>query len=209
MLVVPSASLAEAVMPTRLPLAEFSARLLAAGLLSVTGVTSNSSTSVRLIVKFSVVKLPSVLVARMVMLCEVAASKLSSVPSATVTTPVLALIAKRSAGAIVQRVGDRVGRAVGVAGGGGDANQAAVGGVFGEAVGGRVTVADRRDVEFIDIGQTDREVLGREAAVGAGCPDGDAVRGGCFEVEQGAIGYADDAVELLIAKRPPALLSSE
>ncbi len=39
-LVVPSASLAEAVIPTRLPLAEFSARLLAAGLLSVTGVTS-------------------------------------------------------------------------------------------------------------------------------------------------------------------------
>ncbi len=72
--------------PTRLPLAEFSARLLAAGLLSATGVTSNSSTSVRLIVKFSVVKLPSALVARMMMLWEVAASKLSSVPSATLTT---------------------------------------------------------------------------------------------------------------------------
>ncbi len=36
-LVVPSASLAEAVIPTRLPLAGFSARLLAAGLLSLTG----------------------------------------------------------------------------------------------------------------------------------------------------------------------------
>ncbi len=94
-LVVPSASLAEAVMPTREPLAEFSARLLAAGLLSLTGVTSNSSTSVRLIVKFSVVELPSALVARMVMLCEVAASKLSREPSATLTTPVLASIAKR------------------------------------------------------------------------------------------------------------------
>ncbi len=56
---------------------------------------SNSSTSVRLIVKFSVVKLPSALVARMVMLWEVAASKLSSVPSATLTTPVELLIAKR------------------------------------------------------------------------------------------------------------------
>ncbi len=37
----------------------------------------------------------------------------------------------------------------------------------------------------------------------------DAVGGGGFEVEQGAIGYADHPVELLIAKRPPALLSSE
>ncbi len=45
--------------------------------------------------KFSVVKLPSALVARMVMLWEVAASKLSSVPSATLTTPVELLIAKR------------------------------------------------------------------------------------------------------------------
>ncbi len=40
--------------------------------------------------KFSVVKLPSALVARMVMLWEVAASKLSREPSATLTTPVLA-----------------------------------------------------------------------------------------------------------------------
>ncbi len=103
MLVVPSASLAEAVIPTREPLAEFSARLLAAGLLSVTG----------------------------------------------------------------------------------------------------------GDVELIDIGQVDREVLGREAAVGAGCPDGDAVGGGGFELSSVPSATLTTPVLALIAKRPPALLSSE
>src|SRR4029450_5989617 len=51
-LLVASASLASAVTPTTVPLAAFSATLLAAALLSLTAPTSNSSTSVTLMVKF-------------------------------------------------------------------------------------------------------------------------------------------------------------
>ena len=57
--------------------------------------TGPSLTLVRLIVKLAVEKLISLEVARTVMLCEVAASKLSSVPLATVTTPVLLWIVNR------------------------------------------------------------------------------------------------------------------
>ena len=73
-LLVPSASEADAVMPTAVPLAEFSASELAEALVSVTDPTSNSSTSVRLMVKICVEKLPSLEVARTVTLCEVADS---------------------------------------------------------------------------------------------------------------------------------------
>ena len=73
-LFVASASEAEAVMPTAVPLAEFSANELAVALVSVTDPTSNSSTSVRLIVNTCVEKLPSLDVARTVTLCEVADS---------------------------------------------------------------------------------------------------------------------------------------
>ena len=92
-LVVASASLAEAVIPTSVPIAAFSATLLAAALVSLIAPTSNSSTSVRLIVKPCVLKLPSAEVARTMMPWLAAASR-SSAP-ATVTTPLPALIANR------------------------------------------------------------------------------------------------------------------
>ena len=92
-LVVASASLAEAVIPTSVPTAAFSATLLAAALASLIAPTSNSSTSVRLTVKACVLKLPSAEVARTTMPWLAAASR-SSAP-ATVTTPLLASIAKR------------------------------------------------------------------------------------------------------------------
>ena len=92
---VASASDALAVIPTNVPLAEFSAMLFAVALVSVTDPTSNSSTSVKLIVKLAVEKLVSLEVARTVMVWLVAASKFNRVLLATVTTPVLLLIVKR------------------------------------------------------------------------------------------------------------------
>ncbi|MNY56386.1 hypothetical protein D3C86_1924600 [compost metagenome] len=50
-MVVASASLAKAVMPTRVPMAMFSSMALAAALVSVGVVTSNSSTSLMVMVK--------------------------------------------------------------------------------------------------------------------------------------------------------------
>ena len=66
-LVVASASLAEAVMPTSVPTAAFSATLSAAASVSLIAPTSNSSTSVRAIVNAWVLKLPSAEVARTTM----------------------------------------------------------------------------------------------------------------------------------------------
>ena len=94
-LVVASASLAAAVIPTAVPLAAFSSTALAVPLASLTAPTLNSSTSLMLMVKFCSLVEPSAEVARTVMSCEAFASRLSSVPSATVTTPVLASMAKR------------------------------------------------------------------------------------------------------------------
>ena len=66
-LVVASASLAAAVMPTAVPIAAFSWTALAAALESVTAPTSNSSTSPMVMVNTRVVVVVSLLVARTVM----------------------------------------------------------------------------------------------------------------------------------------------
>ena len=95
MFVVASASLAKAVMPTVVPLAAFSLTALAAALVSIGAVTSNSSTSLRAMVKTVLAVEPSVLVARTVMSCEAAASRLRSPLLATVTTPDEPSMAKR------------------------------------------------------------------------------------------------------------------
>ena len=63
--------------------------------MSTGAVTSNSSRSLTAIVNVVSFVDPSSLVARMVMLCDAAASRSSSEPSATVTTPLSASIAKR------------------------------------------------------------------------------------------------------------------
>ncbi len=88
-----SASVASAVTPTVVPTVAFSLTASAAALLSVTAPMSNSSTSVTFTVNACVLKLPSALVARTVMLWLVALSA-SSAP-ATVTIPLAPLIAKR------------------------------------------------------------------------------------------------------------------
>ena len=85
----------EVIIPTAVPFGALSLTSLAAAFVSLIGPISNSSTSFRLIVKPRVENDVSLLVARTVMLCEAAASRSSSVPSATVTTPVIALMAKR------------------------------------------------------------------------------------------------------------------
>ena len=92
-LVVASASLAAAVIPTAVPLAAFSSTALAATLLSAGVVTSNSSTSPIVMVNVRVVVVVSLLVARTVMSYVPAASR--SIPPATVTTPVVAWMANR------------------------------------------------------------------------------------------------------------------
>ncbi len=67
-LVVASASLAEAVIPTTVPAIAFSVTSFVAPSTSVTLPTLNSSTSLTLIVIAAVLKLPSLDVARTVML---------------------------------------------------------------------------------------------------------------------------------------------
>ena len=60
---------------------------------------------------------------------------------------------------VLQRVGDRVGRRVGVAGRSGDADDRADDRVFIHCVGRAVGIGDRSDVEFIDIVDVDRHHL--------------------------------------------------
>ena len=74
-MVVASASLALAVMPTELPVAAFSLTALAVASVSIGAETSNSSTSLRLIVKTVSAVEASADVARTVMLCDAAASR--------------------------------------------------------------------------------------------------------------------------------------
>ena len=97
-----------------------------------------------------------------------------------------------SAGVIVQRVGDRVVGRVGVGGQGRHTDHRAVGGVFIDRVGGRVTVGDRSDVEFIDIVDRDREDPSLERSVGRGGPHRDDATGPVrFAVDRP--GHGDDA----------------
>ena len=93
-MVVASESDDEAVIPTSVPSAAFSLTALAAALESVGLVTSNSSTSVILIVKTWSVYEASAEVARTVMF-RVAPSASRSIAPATETTPVLLLIENR------------------------------------------------------------------------------------------------------------------
>ena len=91
--VVASPSLADAVIPTGVPLAAFSATLLDTGLASTGVDTEDSLTSLILMVTVIVVNDESLLVARMMISYEDAASR--SIASATVTTPVFGSIANR------------------------------------------------------------------------------------------------------------------
>ena len=74
MLVVASASLAKAVIPTKVPLAAFSETEFKALLVSVIDEVSNSSTSAKLIVNSLLNVAPEASVTRTVIACEVAAS---------------------------------------------------------------------------------------------------------------------------------------
>ena len=94
MLLVASASLADASMPTTVPTVAFSSTALAVPSVSVTAPTSNSSTSLMAIAKTWSVNELSDEVARTVML-RLAPSVSRSIAPLTVTTPVLELIVKR------------------------------------------------------------------------------------------------------------------
>ncbi|MNS51026.1 hypothetical protein D3C72_836900 [compost metagenome] len=96
-LVVASASLAKAVMPTREPMAMFSSTALAAALVSVGVVTSNSSTSLMAMVKVCAWLEPSALVA-VTSIFTLAPRASRSMAAATVTTPVAGSMANRPPG---------------------------------------------------------------------------------------------------------------
>ena len=94
MLVVASASLPAAVIPTTVPTVAFSSTLLLVALVSVTDPTLNSSTSLTAMEKTWSVCDPSLEVARTVMEREAPSASRSMAP-ATATTPVVLSIAKR------------------------------------------------------------------------------------------------------------------
>ena len=104
----------------------------------------------------TVLKLVSLDVARMVMLWLVAVS--ASRAAATVTTPVLASMAKEAAGIIVEAVADRV-AAIGIGRIGRDADGGTHDGIFVDGIGGRIRIAHRADRPFIDIRNVDRKRL--------------------------------------------------
>ena len=95
-------------------------------------------------------------------------------------------------GGVVEAVADGIG-AVGVGRQGGHADSCAVGGVFGDRIGGGVAVGDRADIGLIGVAQIDRESLGAGRSVARRGLDGDGVRGGGLVVEQRGIGDSDDA----------------
>ena len=181
-LVVASASIATAVMPTSVPGAAFSATLSAAALASVMGPTPNSLTSATAIVKPWVEKLPSAEVARTTMPCEVAVS--ASRRSGYRHHSGHAVDGEEAAGAVVQAVGDGVGARVGVRGRSSDSYGCAHDGVLGDRVGAGIGIAHRSDIELVDIGHRDGIGLRREAAIRRGRAHHDVVRCGGFGVER-------------------------
>ena len=138
-LVVASASLAAAVMPTAVPLAAFSSTALAVPLLSAGAVTSNSSTSPIVIVKVRVVvrRVAAGGADRDV----VAAGRLAVDPAGHRDHARRGVDGKPSARVVVQRVADRI-RAVRIVGKGRQADRGAVGRVLQHVVGRGVGVAD-------------------------------------------------------------------
>ena len=82
-----------------------------------------------------------------------------------------------SAVVVLQAVGDRIVRGIGVAGRGGDADRGADDRVLIDRIGRGVAVGDRADVEFVQVVDRDREHLVGERAVARGGPDRDVVAG--------------------------------
>ena len=113
---------------------------LAAALVSLTAPTSNSSTSLIVIVNAVSAVEPSAEVARTVMLCDAAVSRSSSCRGHRDHARV-GVDREPAAGVVVQRVGDRVGGGIRVAGHGRDADRRAVGRVLVDRVGRGVAVA--------------------------------------------------------------------
>ncbi len=92
---VASPSEAKAVMPTVVPMAAFSLTALAAASLSLSGVMSNSSTSVTAMAKDWVELEPSWEVAVTPIVIEASLSRSKLAPAAMRTSPVTASITKR------------------------------------------------------------------------------------------------------------------
>ena len=189
---VASASLVNAVTPTTVLVAAFSSTALIVASLSIGVVTSNSSTSLTLIVITAVSKLPSLDVARTVMLWLAAASRSSSVPLSTVTTPLTASILNLPPACVVQRVGDRAVGRIRVARKRGHTDDGVGRGVLVDGVNRGVAVDRRGDIELVDVVNVDRHHRGVETAVTRRGSHGDVVAGSGFAIEQRAIVNSDD-----------------
>ncbi len=126
--------------------------------------------------------------ARTVIVCVAAASR--SMAPATVTTPVAGVDGEASAGIVGERVGHGAGGGIAVGGEGGNADGGADGGILVDGIGRGIAVAQRRDVELVDVGHGDGEGLGRAGAVLGGRRHADRDRGLALAVEAGAGGNA-------------------
>ena len=104
----------------------------------------------------------------------------------------------------MQRVGDRVGRGVGIAGRGRDPDDRADRRVFVHFVGRAVDIGHRSDVEFIDIVDVDREDLVGERSIALSRPHGDVAVAPSAS-RSIAPATVTIPVEESIANRPPSL----
>ncbi len=76
---------------------------------------------------------------------------------------------------------------------------------LGDGVGRGIGVADRRDVELVDVVYGDGVALGGDRAIGGGGTDGDRL--GCPGLPVDGAGHRHQApVVLLMAKRPRAVI---
>ena len=193
-LVVASASLAAAVILTTVPLAAFSFTALAMASLSVTAPTSNSSTSLIVMLNTWSVNEPSLEVARTVMLRLRAIRFPINGPGHRHDARV-GVDGEPAAVVVRQAVRDRVGRGVRVTGRGRDIDQRAVGRVLIHRIGHCVAVGDaptsnsstsvtaieklcvEKDPSLLVAGRTVTEMAGGRLVVQGGV-DGDHARRG-------------------------------
>ena len=93
---------------------------------------------------------------------------------------------------VLQAVGDRVVRGIGVAGRRGHADRRADDRVFVHRIGRGVTVGDRTDVELVQVVDVDREHLVGERTVARGGPHRD-IAAGAVRLAVDGPGHGDDA----------------
>ncbi len=158
--------------PTAVPMTTFSVTSFAAPSTSVGTVTSNSSTSLMLIVNDCVELEPSSAVAARTVI-DVVAGRRFPIQQCAVghgDHAGVGVDGEPPAGGVVQRVGDRVVGRIGIGSQRRDADHGAIGGVLIHRVGRQVAVGHSPDIEFVDIVDVDVEALVGERTVGCCWP---------------------------------------